>query len=106
MKVLRLFRVLGFKPSGKEMQRGPQARGTLVITESEDGLRAKFLRDVGDNLELEIFSYQVIPAVPKNHNIYLVQPDGRTQTFVSYKELPPVKSHFTVISAGINLFAR
>lgn len=109
MKALHLFRVLAFQPHGKGVERGPQARGTLVLLESEDGKRsARFIRDIdGDILEMGIDSFEVIPAVPVNRLVVLHLQDKKTHVFTAYKELPPSeKTHFTVIKTGVNPVAR
>ena len=104
MKVVRLFRTLAFQPDGKDVERGPQARGTLAILESEDGASAKFIRDVdGDVMEMSIESPDVFAGVPVNQNVVLILPGGKRHTFIAYRELPASEaSKFTVVQAGVN----
>lgn len=108
MKVERLFRVLAFQPDGKDIERGPQARGTLAILKSEAGVSARFVRDAdSDVMELDIESYDVFPGVPTNQSVTLVLPDGRRHTFIAYRELPAAEStKFLVVQAGVNPRAR
>lgn len=108
MKVERLFRTLAFQPDGKDVERGPQARGTLAILRSKVGASARFVRDVdGDVMELPIESFEVFPAVPSNQNVVLVLPDGKRHTFIAYRELPPeAETKITIVQTGINPTAR
>lgn len=111
MKVVRLFRTLAFQPDGKDIERGPQARGTLAILEPEcvaDRYSARFIRDVdNDVMELEIDNFEVVPGVPSNMNVVLVLPGGKRHTFIAYRELPAAEStKFLVVQAGVNPGAR
>jgi hypothetical protein len=104
MEVERLFRTLAFQADGKDIERGPQARGTLALLKSPDKHSAKFIRDVdGDVLEMEIASYDVFAGVPTHQNVILLLPDGKRHTFIAYRELPAAEAtRFTVVSAGVN----
>lgn len=108
MKVERLFRVLAFQPDGKDIERGPQARGTLAIMESEAGGSARFIRDSdGDVLELSIEGYDVIPGVPSDMSVVLILPDEKRHTFIAYRELPAAEAtKFLLVRAGVNPGAR
>jgi len=110
MKVLHLFRVLAFSPDGKELERGPQSRGTLVIFDDDTGGRkARFVRDVdGDTMEVGLSGYEIISAVPTNKSVVLyLSGNEKRHTFVAYKELPPSEvTQFTIIQARINPIAR
>jgi len=104
MKVERLFRVLAFQPEGKEIERGPQARGTLAIFESKVGASARFVRDVdGCTMDMAIAGYDVFAGVPKNINVVLVLPDEKRHTFIAYRELPAVDAtKFLLVRTGVN----
>lgn len=104
MKVERLFRVLAFQPDGKDIERGPQARGTLAILKSKVGASARFVRDVdGDVMELAIEGYDVFPGVPTNINVVLVLKGGERHTFTAYRELPAAEStKFLVVQTEVN----
>jgi len=109
MKVVRLFRTLAFQPDGKDMERGPKARGTLAILRSKaGGLGARFVRDIdGDVMELEIDNFDVVSGVPSNQNVVLVLPGGKRHTFISYRELPAeAETRVTIVQTGINPTAR
>ncbi|MBW2167991.1 MAG: hypothetical protein JRG69_01825 [Deltaproteobacteria bacterium] len=113
MKVVRLFRTLAFQPEGKDMVRGPEARGTLAIIDPAnvvDGYKVRFIRDKDKSIvEMEIDSFDVIDALPNNKNVVLVLPDKKMHTFVAYRELPAEGvdlTQFTIISAGVNPTAR
>lgn len=106
MKVVRLFRTLAFQPDGKDMERGPQARGTLAILEPEcvaDRYSARFIRDVdNDVMELEIDNFDVFAGVPTNMNVVLMLPGGKRHTFIAYRELPAAEStRFLVVQADV-----
>lgn len=109
MKVVRLFRTLAFQAEGKDMVRGPEARGTLAIIEPVnmvDGYIARFIRDVDkDTVEMEIDDFYVIDALPNNQSVVLVLPNKKQHTFVAYRELPVDGvdlTQFTIVSAGVN----
>jgi len=105
MEVERLFRTLAFQADGKDIERGPQARGTLALLKSKLGkYSAKFIRDVdGDVLEMEITSFDVFAGVPTHQNVTLLLPDGKRHTFVAYRELPAAEAtRFTVVHTGVN----
>jgi hypothetical protein len=111
MKVVRLFRTLAFQPDGKDIERGPQARGTLAILEPEcvaDRYNTRFIRDVdNDVMEMEIDNFNVFSGVPANINVVLILPDGKRHTFIAYRELPAAEStRFLVIHSGVNSRAR
>lgn len=108
MKVERLFRVLAFQPDGKEIERGPKARGTLAIFESKAGASVKFIRDVdGDVMEMAIESYEVFSGVPTNINVVLVLPDEKRHNFIAYRELPAAEAtKFLLVKTGVNPGAR
>lgn len=103
-----MFRVLAFQPEGKELVRGPQARGTLALLESEQSSRARFVRDIdGGVVEMDFERYEIIPAVPTNRSVVLTLPDGKRHTFIAFKELPPSdETRFMVLSTGVNPVAR
>lgn len=109
MKVVRLFRTLAFQPEGKDIVRGPEARGTLAIIEPSnvaDRCSARFIRDKDKSIvEMEIDNFNVIDALPNNKNVVIVSPDKKRHTFIAYRELPVDGvdlTKFTIISAGVN----
>lgn len=109
MKVLHLFRVLAFQPHGKELERGPQARGTLVILDDDtEGRKARFVRDIdGDIMEVYISGHEVLSAVPTNKLVVLTLFNKKKHTFTAYKELPPSEvTQFTIVQTGVNPTAR
>lgn len=113
MKVVRLFRTLAFQPEGKDLVRGPEARGTLAILEPEcvaDRYSARFKRDIdGDGMEVEINNFDVIPALPNNQSVVLVLTDGKRHTFTAYRELPTEgveSTSFTIAQVAVNPRAR
>jgi hypothetical protein len=104
MKVKRLFRTLAFQPDGKDVVRGPEARGTLAIIETDGVLRVKFIRDGDSNsLEFDIESFDVFAGVPTNMSVAVTLPDGKMHRFTAYKELPPADNTIvTIATVGMN----
>lgn len=112
MKVLRLFRTLAFVLPDGEVQRGKEARGTLVLMDDEQrGLVMRFILDAnapdpvfrgGTGVELEIEEYEVLPCVPSNESV-VVKTRGHGQyTFTAYRELPPADiTQFTVVNLAV-----